>query len=65
MSKKMHSRVKSKANLKILKKKKEQKEKNRKPQAQKKAEEGMPYISCSIVFIFVLYIIYTLFDSAN
>lgn len=61
----MHSRVKSKANLKILKKKIEQKEKNKKAEAQKQLDDGIPYVSFSIVFIFALYIIYTLFNTTN
>ena len=61
----MHSRIKSKANLKILKKKIEQKEKNKKAKAQKQLDDGTPYISCCIVFIFALYIIYTLFNTTN
>tara|TARA_A200000113_G_scaffold202902_3_gene197637 strand:+ start:601 stop:873 length:273 start_codon:yes stop_codon:yes gene_type:complete len=65
MSKKMHSRVKSKANLKILKKKIEQKEKNKTSKQQKQLDDGIPYISCSLVFISVLCMIYKLFSSTN
>ncbi len=65
MSKKMHSRIKSKANLKILKKKIEQNEKNKKAKAKKEEHDNIPYISCSLVFISVLYMIYKLFNSAN
>lgn len=65
MSKKMHSRVKSKANLKILKKKIEQKEKNKKVKARKEEHDDIPYVSCSLAFISVLYMIYKLFNSAN